>query len=400
MAWNDNLRPASFRGVKFFVDVAEFSTGRRMIHHEFPDRDTPFAEDLGKKAESFSLECHILGDDYFAQRDSFLAALTTAGPGELIHPYLGSKNVQVGNISLKEDTKQGRIAFFTVAFFEAGEALFPAASEDKISSLLASADVASVAAGSDFKSAYDILGLPAAGIAKARGALKKVTDAMNKATAPLDATDSYVAGIRRDIAKFQRDIDKIIARPDEIQSRISSIMKKLGLAGGKTNRIQSVKATKTLVGYNRTAKPPATPLTPQTKQAEKNVEAVTQIVQREAIIETAKNEAQLPFPSVNDAVVAREEMTTEIEAITAETTNDDVYQAFEDLKAIIVRTLPDDQATLPIIKEVTPQRTTPSLVLAYDLYEDKDKEQDIIDRNKIKHPGFIPGQSPLEVLSA
>ena len=45
----ENLRPASFRGVAFEVGSHSESGGRRVELHEYPLRDAPYAEDLGKK---------------------------------------------------------------------------------------------------------------------------------------------------------------------------------------------------------------------------------------------------------------------------------------------------------------------------------------------------------------
>ena len=44
----EDLRPASFRGVSFQVDVASLSAGRRVQVHEYPQRDQPWVEDLGR----------------------------------------------------------------------------------------------------------------------------------------------------------------------------------------------------------------------------------------------------------------------------------------------------------------------------------------------------------------
>ena len=39
----------------------------------------PFAEDLGRKARAWQVECYVLGDDYFAQRDALIRELSKAG---------------------------------------------------------------------------------------------------------------------------------------------------------------------------------------------------------------------------------------------------------------------------------------------------------------------------------
>ena len=50
-SWREDLRPASFRGVPFLVDESHVVIGRRVVLHEYPLRDKPYAEDLGKNRE-------------------------------------------------------------------------------------------------------------------------------------------------------------------------------------------------------------------------------------------------------------------------------------------------------------------------------------------------------------
>ncbi len=39
---------------------------------------------------------------------------------------------------------------------------------------------------------------------------------------------------------------------------------------------------------------------------------------------------------------------------------------------------------------LTPHEVTPALVVAYDYYEDATRDADIVARNQIRHPGFVP----------
>nr|MDM8590005.1 DNA circularization N-terminal domain-containing protein [Escherichia coli] len=48
MTWKDRLQDASFRGVPFKVEEESTGTGRRVETHEYPNRDKPYTEDLGK----------------------------------------------------------------------------------------------------------------------------------------------------------------------------------------------------------------------------------------------------------------------------------------------------------------------------------------------------------------
>ena len=99
----ENLRPASFRGVAFEVESHSESGGRRVELHEYPLRDTPYAEDLGKKAGKWQIEAFLVNgkSGYAERRDKLREALNASGPGTLIHPYLGELSVSVDGYSLK-----------------------------------------------------------------------------------------------------------------------------------------------------------------------------------------------------------------------------------------------------------------------------------------------------------
>ena len=126
MAWRDNLLDASFRGVEFGVNDTEAPiAGRRLAVHEYPGRDEPFVEDLGRRTKRWEIEAFVVGDEYADARDALIEACDMPGPGELVHPYLGSLQVACTACSLVERTREGRMARFTLSFVEAGENQYP-----------------------------------------------------------------------------------------------------------------------------------------------------------------------------------------------------------------------------------------------------------------------------------
>ena len=119
--WKSRLRPASFRGVPFFVLGHEETSGRRGIAHEFPLRDGGITEDLGRPLGRYTVEAYVVGADYDQQRDALRrAAYATKGPGPLVHPWLGTLQVQVlPGCSLRETRDQGGMAVFRLNLVEA-----------------------------------------------------------------------------------------------------------------------------------------------------------------------------------------------------------------------------------------------------------------------------------------
>ena len=125
--WRLGLRPASFRGVPFFVDAAELEGGRRTVVHELPLRRRPIVEDLGPATRIHALDLYLLGDDVFAARDRLLSALEEPGPGILVHPYLGSLEVTATAVRLRHSTREGRLVRLGVIFVQTDVGLTSAA---------------------------------------------------------------------------------------------------------------------------------------------------------------------------------------------------------------------------------------------------------------------------------
>lgn len=119
-----NYLPASYKGVPFTIEESDDTVGRRGKSYEFPERDTPDYLDLGKKAITYSLTGYVYGDTHLLQANAMAAACQSFGPGPLVHPTFGV--VQVACVSLKIKTsykEKKRRTEFTFEFIEAGSYL-------------------------------------------------------------------------------------------------------------------------------------------------------------------------------------------------------------------------------------------------------------------------------------
>ncbi len=140
--------PPSFRGAEFHIDVGSKAGGRRNVTHEFPERDTPFTEDLGRRARRWQITGYVICSpktpDYFPARDALVAACEAYGPGTLVHPTLGTTQVNCDSYAVSESRERGGIATFQMVFVEAG-ALDEAGAKDDTQAKAASAGAALVA---------------------------------------------------------------------------------------------------------------------------------------------------------------------------------------------------------------------------------------------------------------
>lgn len=152
--WRDTLRIASFRGIFFHVETSGRSSGRRVVTHQYPKRNIPYAEDMGREAVHWQFSAYIILNDkrlqssashgrstvapyadLIAQRNALVEALEMDGPGELIHPTLsmtygggregasvgGPMMVMVERYGISESRTKGAFYEFDLAFVEAGE---------------------------------------------------------------------------------------------------------------------------------------------------------------------------------------------------------------------------------------------------------------------------------------
>jgi prophage DNA circulation protein len=120
MTWKDSLRPASFRGAAFHMDDRSHETGRRIHNHEYPKRDLNFAEDMGRRTRTWSVNAYVIGEDYMALRVRLIAACERQGPGTYVDRWRGSQQAVCEQITLTETEHEGRWCRFSIRFIAAG----------------------------------------------------------------------------------------------------------------------------------------------------------------------------------------------------------------------------------------------------------------------------------------
>ena len=176
MAWRDRLLPGSFRGVRFGIrSHSTLAGGRRVKPFQYPGRNEPFTEDLGRVADEPEIDGWIVGDDYAARRDALRRASRIEGPGTLVHPYLGIMQVSCTALRLTESSGEGGMVRFSMTFVEAGAPRFPASLRDVLAGLLETVGLAQGSVVDQFAEAFDLKGQVASYVL---GELTEVADGL------------------------------------------------------------------------------------------------------------------------------------------------------------------------------------------------------------------------------
>lgn len=406
MSWLDSYRPASFRGVAFRVDSHDAKFGRRQATHEFAERDEPFTEDLGRKAREFSVEALLIGDDYPAQRDQLIEACERGGAGELVHPYLGSKQVHCTGLTVREAVSDLRMCRLQISFIEAGAANAPAQVDDPVQGVTRAANDVTATSVSAFPGRFTTKGAPSFVVDAAAGTVTDLSARLSELAAnPLGEVQA-VAGFVRQVAALGADALRLVTQPAMLAGEIVGLV-------GSIRSVFGTKADTALRGLRDAYRLPPVGVTgtPSRQRQRTNADALAALVRRAALAElakvtviradeTARGNGSPLFQTREDAVAARDALTDAIDMeIEGPATGTEEFRALDLLRAEIVRGVPPPGLRLPSLARFTPAATLPSLVVAYQFYGTAARAVEIAERNRSRHPGFLPGGEALQVIS-
>lgn len=384
MTWRDETKkPATFRGVPFYVSGSEHSGGRRGVTHKYPFRNESFREDIGRETRTFSVEGFVLGEGYFAARDALLTELEKEGPGELVHPYHGRRRVAALTWRVRESAADGGMATFTIEFEETpAQAVQPASVVDAAAKSAASVTAAKAAVSSEFLSKYS----PGVHMDTVSEALRKGALAINKQLSKISQATQKAALARKRLDDFVTAAETLARQPENLLAGVVELFSFLESGPGLVS----------VSKFDAGTRPTAT--TANSLQEQTNFDQAQGLFQRLALLGAVSAVVATEFETFDEAVAAQTEIADLLDE-QAELASDETFAALATVRADLVRAVPDDASDLARLVPHTPIVTLPSLVVAHRLYGDTALEQDIVTRNGVKNPGFVAGGAALKVLS-
>lgn len=425
--WLYRLQPASFRGVQFKVSDDEATLGRRVNTHEYPLRDIPFTEDMGRKARKYSVSAYVVGSDYMAQRDRLLTVLEQGGSGTLIHPFYGSLTVNVdGEIKVKHSRDKGGMCEISLQFVESGQLNYPTAGGATAQNVQNTADTVDDSFGAQFLKDFDLTGPDWI----SDEVIQNVSDMLDDVIDVFEVVDT---GISEAARLLQGDLSVLFPPPSqgaEIISRVQEMW-----ASGKSvyfnteSALSAVDSLKSISGISSLAPRGVWPtLSASSQQAVRATNSFSQLARTTAISQSARQFSALATPtsgqsntqvsthpalsqtpgqSSTPAVmpINYDQLTRQRVSFNSlfdrefnRVSGDMPFIRMEDLRQAIWLDIQKrlQQASKMITR--TPDGVTPAVVLASDWYDDAGRGAEIVALNNIPHPGFVPPE-PLRVAS-
>ncbi len=404
--WTKLLRPASFRGVRFWVHGDQAKYGRRLVVHEFPNRDRPFVEDMGEKAIHYSLDAYVAGDASLAEKAALVSACRQRGPATLSLPTDGGASVRCISCERAFDLDRLGYVGFKLEFVEAGAGL--SALPIGLLEALVGTAVTSAISGivSAFMGAFSTVAAEAWVLAEAAGSVNEVVNALDATRARLPmASDEARAAVYQSLVAVQGGTDALIrdGRPDvpvvpqsyvaasaaatgRLAEAISSTM--VLMRESAANEIDAADALWPLVDYGLPDPVPAS-----TGGAERlvtgNAAAVNVAVRRLALCELAVAVAWADFPDRPTAVRWRARVA-EVFARELRAAPPELRPLLTDVRGKTADAISRKLADLQPVVTVSAADPAPAIVWAYRLYGDASLAADLIARNRVRRPSVMP----------
>jgi prophage DNA circulation protein len=433
------LQQAYWRGVPFSVVAAAVKKGRKQAVHDYPFRDGGWVEDMGRALRVYRFTGYLLGDLAPAMQLALDVACEATGPGLLIHPSLGA--VQVALLSASTAIRKDRMRVIEIEFefIEAGDSLIPSIITDTIGRVLGAVQdalaalpqdllvVAVLAAGigaAAFAESGSVTGgyagacqtaaadpaalvAMAAGLPVPNGETEFGRYAAGSAVAALPAS-ATVASLQGQLAT-QRDVVATASAAAVTAAQAIAPASAAVLVGSLATLTEAARAAmtspadqvRTMLGlavYRF-----AGGLGGDGLQAEIAAvrDAVSALCRRCAVLSLARAASAYQPDSYDDAAALRAIVAAALDVeITAagDAGEDATYLALSALRAAVVQDLTARGAALPLVESVILPAPLPALVVAFRLYRDAGRADDIAARAQAIHPAFSP--TAMRVLAA
>jgi prophage DNA circulation protein len=403
-----SLRIASFRGVQFWVQSDEVEVGRRLVVHEFPNRDRPFVEDLGEKHTSYHVSAYLASDSVLAEKDSLLAACRRRGVGTLVLPTEGGQMVRCKSARRTHEKDQLGFIAFKLEFVEAGTGLSatPIALLERLT--LAAFDDGLLPITRAFLAEYNALRQDAWVIASAISSIQSWAETVDLTRLGTHMTTDALATIGQSVETFHRDAAGLAMDGADVVHISATTVDQSSVAGlggalvatantlldefraGCVDEITAFDALTGLAEFGaRDVMLPAYGISG--RRDESNLLALNSMFRRLALGHLAVAAAEADWKDRAAAVRARatvsELFERELHLASGRT---DVFAALSAIRGKAAQAVSQKLADLDPVVTVESNAVMPSIVWGYRLYNDARRATDLIARNRIAHPSFMP----------
>jgi prophage DNA circulation protein len=391
--WLKTLWPASFKGVPFQVESDAEKGGRRKAVHQYPGRDDPFIEDLGEDKREFSVTAYVASDA--ADADAAALIEICAGPkaGTLVLPSHGPIEVQC--LTFKRNRKSDKHGYIAIEleFVRDGSNEAQPSILSLANLVFVDADVLQSAIAGFCIDSVVALGQADYVILAGVEAMRDVAALFEsiRTTAPVDTAVSAVQ--RSAIQALHDDAPSLIHRLTGVDPALGLRIATIARALGDGIAAPAARAA-FLPLIDMLPDVPVDPAgTASANQAAGNVNAVRRAARLAVLTVAAESVARDDAISDRSAGITLRADLTELfdaEISGLDMSHGDMIDAVQGLRGAAVDYLSQKITTLAPVISANSNLTMPSLAWAWRLYADPSRADELVARNNVAHPSFMP----------
>lgn len=391
--WLSTLWPASYKGVPFQIESDSEKGARRKAVHKYTGSDTPFIEDLGEDQRDYNITAYVASDTADVDAATLIAICAQPNAGTLVLPMQGPVTVQCFTFERKrEKDKHGYVAL-ELYFVRDGAA-------QAQPSVLSLANLVYVGADA-LESALDDLCVdqiaallqPDYVVLAGVSAVQDIAALLEgiRSSAPVDTTVS--AAQRTAIQSLHDDAPTLIHRLTGVDptlgSRIADVARALGDGiAASAARSAFLPVLDTLADVNVD---PASTVNAQTAATNTNaVYGVGRLCALTVIAESVARDDTITDRPAGITLRANIAELFDDEILGLDMAESETIEAVQDLRDQAVDYL--SRLILDLAPVITAESNLPlpSLVWAWQLYADPTRSGELVARNKVLHPSFMP----------
>lgn len=427
----DLLQTASFRGIPFKVETIETTKGRKIALHEMPFRDGGRAEDLGRKSRVYTMSGYIIGDLAPAMQLALDNAAENPGPGLLIHPTIGAVQATCLSCATSVSKSEGRVIRVRWAFMEYEPQSLTFALIATAIQVLTSASAAIAGIGASLGSSAGPAAATGSAALSEGVAVTAAFSASSTASAsdpgalvtmaaglrPADATSSYGrygAGATSTALPAGTTIATLQAQLANQRTATAAASSAAVVAAGQLSASTGGAVSAALSALTEAARAGMSDPSAQVRNMLRLAgfsypdtyggagiggdiaivrDAMASAARRIALASLASACAAYQPSSYDDAANLRETVGDAFDAeilASADAGDDAAYNALRAMRVAVVNDLTTRGASLPSVVTVTTGMPLPSLVVAYRLYGDATRAEEIANASGAANPAFLP----------
>lgn len=392
--WLKTLWAASYKGVPFFVEKDNEGGSRRVLEHERPMNDRPFLEDLGEGVRRYNLTAYVASNQADSEASAVMAICATRGPGILVLPSHGPILVRCLEFERDRDKDKHGYIGHRLRFTREGEsgAVISTAILSNLTFIAAdnlALSIASTFVGNLLTNLQPDFVVDAA----VNGLLDAVATVETLRTSnPVDLVVS--AAQRNELASLYAAIPDLISDPataSQAPARIVASMRAVAAAIDPAVAVRSIEEIMAALPEPAVIIPSSYP-TPRRRDQAINAEAAARVLRLATITAYCETVALVPLTDRPAALTLRgnvvEYLDVELEATSAN--EHGLYRQLTAIRDATINYLSRSVLDLAPVRQIDANQSMPSLYWAYRFYKDPNRSTDIVARNRVAHPSFIP----------